>query len=60
MIQNLNKEKNSLYIGLTLSISSQIFFIAGSLLVNFLTILSIVLYFWLSKWDDNFKFLKEI
>ena len=59
MIQSINREKNSLYIGLTLLILSQIFFIAGSLLVNFLIILSIILYFWLSKWDNNLKFLKE-
>ena len=59
MIQSINKKKNSLYIGLTLLILSQIFFIAGSLLVNFLTILSIILYFWLSNWENNLKFLKK-
>lgn len=59
MIHNLNKENKSLNIGLGLLILSQIFFIAGSLLVNLLTISSIILFFLLSSWKNNYEFLKK-
>tara|TARA_A100001011_G_scaffold76076_1_gene78215 strand:- start:596 stop:1897 length:1302 start_codon:yes stop_codon:yes gene_type:complete len=59
MIHNLNKESKPLNIGLGLLILSQIFFIAGSLLVNLLTISSIILFFLFSRWKNNYEFLKN-